>query len=494
MDKKVAYQYLILGITLSVGDLIVMDSSNLVARLGRKVVELGKNSLGILHTASDKLLKLVLENALKISGGVAGMTGRVHDEATVVLVALFVNDDNVGGDTIGILVVVLFAAMVELNLGHEVTGGGVKQSRLVVVFRKEDKGLPESVVVHRRHGVLSKSESLLQLLGDNVDHRVIGRLSRGRVTLGGVSNDAESGFVALDLDALDTVVEDGGVVLQHVDNSLQSSSRLVLVETKLEMHTHDGEIVTRVRKDEIKGRVAVLGLLELTEESLGVAEDVTGAQESGHGALHGLDRHLGTNGSTGSLGVAQLVTGTNSSPRNVVSNNHTDGRLDLLGGGPHERTISSSRSDGSVHNVVDLVGLKTEHLGKTSTDLITEKHGTKGDVSSESLLLASSNGNGVEVVVAELTSGVSELLIISEHGTVGVPLTDCRGVGENGLLGEDLGVVSKNCGTGSVLVADLVFKGLITKNSRRIRLEGKSRQATHDGISMEEFDTLQHSL
>jgi hypothetical protein len=54
--------------------------------------------------------------------------------------------------------------------------------------------------------------------------------------------------------------------------------------------------------------------------------------------------------------------------------------------------------------------------------------------------LGGGDGDGVEVVVAELAGGVAELGVVAEVGAVGVPLADGGAVGEIAFSGAD-GVV-----------------------------------------------------
>lgn len=55
------------------------------------------------------------------------------------------------------------------------------------------------------------------------------------------------------------------------------------------------------------------------------------------------------------------------------------------------------------------------------------------------ILVGSSNDSGIEIVVTELTSSVSRnSLVVTEHSTIGVPLTDCRRVSKDSLLNGDV--------------------------------------------------------
>ncbi len=52
------------------------------------------------------------------------------------------------------------------------------------------------------------------------------------------------------------------------------------------------------------------------------------------------------------------------------------------------------------------------------------------------LHLTGSHDNGIEIIVAELSSNVAKLLVVAEHSAVGVPLTHGGRVGTDGLHSE----------------------------------------------------------
>jgi len=64
-----------------------------------------------------------------------------------------------------------------------------------------------------------------------------------------ITDDAVSGFISSDLDFLNvfvisTIENIIDILRDDVENALNSRGTLMLVETKFEMHSHQGEIVT----------------------------------------------------------------------------------------------------------------------------------------------------------------------------------------------------------------------------------------------------------
>jgi hypothetical protein len=87
---------------------------------------------------------------------------------------------------------------------------------------------------------------------------MVGTLTGLGVSLGGVSDDPEGRLVSCDLNLIDVIrvsLAEKSVtfVLKHVNKSLNGTSGLMFVETELEVHAHDRELVTLVRKNDFKG-------------------------------------------------------------------------------------------------------------------------------------------------------------------------------------------------------------------------------------------------
>src|SRR5690606_24203867 len=74
-----------------------------------------------------------------------------------------------------------------------------------------------------------------------------------------ITDDSECGLVSHDGYALDSVKAVGdqlGVRGEQVDGALQGPRRLVLIETKFNVHTHHGKVRTTVGKNKIERAIA----------------------------------------------------------------------------------------------------------------------------------------------------------------------------------------------------------------------------------------------
>mmetsp|Transcript_39361 Transcript_39361/g.35051 ORF Transcript_39361/g.35051 Transcript_39361/m.35051 type:complete len:274 (-) Transcript_39361:666-1487(-) len=273
------------------------------------------------------------------------MARRIHNHITVISLTILGIDDDGSGDTIRVFGIILGTTVFEGNLLHDSSGDGVVQGFVSVVLGLKHQELPDFIEGLEVSLVeISDFKSLSEQSGDDINHRVISRLSGGGVSLGGVTDDTESGFVGQDLDVTDTVgvaVFQELVLGQQSHGTFNSTSRLMLIKTKLKVHTHNTEIITLIGEGNIEGRVTVGGLIE-SEDGLRVSEDILGANKSVHGSLHTEDGGFSRNGSRSTLRVTQLLTSSDGSEGDVMGNKHTDGMLDLLGVGTHKSTVSGS--------------------------------------------------------------------------------------------------------------------------------------------------------
>ena len=74
---------------------------------------------------------------------------------------------------------------------------------------------------------------------------MIGALPRARVSLRGIADDAECGFVQANPQGPDTrdIFNQLGVRGEYIDECLDSTRRLMFVKSQFKMHIHDGEII-----------------------------------------------------------------------------------------------------------------------------------------------------------------------------------------------------------------------------------------------------------
>jgi len=453
---------------------------------------------GFQSEAAQKV-ELVVKDVLKVGGGVSSVTRRIHDQFTVKGSSILKLDDDGSGDTIGVLFVVFFTTVFEVDLVHELSGEGILDGFITVILRFQHEQLPDFVeVLELLAGEFLRLEGLSDEGGDNIHHGVISRLSGGGVLLGGITDDTESGFVSNDLDAFDgisrSILEFS--FLEESQDTFDGTSRLMFVETELEMHAHNAEIITRVGEDNIERRFA-LGGFEESEDSFRVSEDILRADESLHSSLHADNGSFSGDSSGGTLGVTELFTSSDGSERNVMGNKHTDGRFDLFGGGTQQSTISGSRGDGTVDDVINLVGLQREDFSKSASDFINKDQSSSSLFTIDAfILLSGSDNNGVEIVVTEFTSLMAgKSSIITKDGTVRIPFSDSGGIGANSFFSNDELVRTKNSGETNVASTSKVgvVEGFTSEDSGGVGLEGQSRKTADDGISVEKLDSVDNA-
>ena len=252
---------------------------------------------------------------------------------------------------------------------------------------------------------------------------MVGGLTRPRITLRRIANDAKGWLIRHDLDGLD---RPGDQQLrmgpQQVHQTLQGSRRLVLIQPQLEVHAHHSKVITAQGQPQVKRTVAVGGF-KLPEHGLGISEDVLWPQKASHGSTHGRDGHLGTDRGGSAFGIRKLLPGADGTPRNEVGDDHANGRLNLLRRCATHCPPHGGRGNGPVNHMVDLVGLETEDFRQTPADFVMQHHAPQCRRAIKPHHLGRGNGHRVKVVVAELTGNMTKLGPIAEVGAVGIPFT-----------------------------------------------------------------------
>jgi len=348
-------------------DVAVVDLLNFSVREVIEVHELANQRLNFVFSKTNlsEKVELVLEDSLEVARGVSSVSRREHNKLGVEDFSGLKGDLDGSGDTFRVFRVILFATVFENHEVHEFLGDGVVDSFLSIVLRKEDELLPDLVERSKSRERVNEAlvlDGLTKQGRNDVDHGVISRLSGLAFALGGVTNNTESRFVSDDLNlanAIEIVMLDELVLEDEFLETFKSTSRLMLIKTKLEMHAHQSEVVTTVGNVNIEGRIT-LGRLVESEDSFRVTEDILRSNESVHGSLDAHKSSFGRETSRGSLGVRKLLSGSDGSEGNVVSAEHTNGVFHLERGSSQESTISSNGSDGSVNDVIDLVGFQGE--------------------------------------------------------------------------------------------------------------------------------------
>jgi hypothetical protein len=348
-------------------DVAVVDLLNFSVREVIEVHELANQRLNFVFSKTNlsEKVELVLEDSSEVARGVSSVSRREHNKLGIEDFSGLKSDLDGSGDTFRVLRVVFFTTVLENHEVHEFLGDRVVDSFLSIVLRKEDELLPDLVKRVKSRERVNEAlvfDGLTEHGRNNVDHGVISRLSGLAFALGGVTNDTESRFVSDDLNlanAIEIVVLDELVLEDELLETFKSTSRLMLIETKLEVHAHQSEVITTVGHVDIEGRVT-LGRLVESEDSFRVTEDILRSNESVHGSLNAHKSGFSGETSRGSLGVRELLSGSDGSEWNVVSAEHTNSVFHLERGSSQESTISSNGSDGSVNDVIDLVGLQGE--------------------------------------------------------------------------------------------------------------------------------------
>lgn len=120
---------------------------------------------------------------------------------------------------------------------------------------------------------------------------MVGTLPRGGSSLGWVADNSECRLVTGDLNAFDVVsvalVQNGVEVLRdHVDQAVDGTGTLMLVESQFEVHVHHSEVVSGLCEQQVKWRLGMAaGWLELSEDGLRIPEDILWSDEASDSSM-----------------------------------------------------------------------------------------------------------------------------------------------------------------------------------------------------------------
>ena len=225
-------------------------------------VEHELDELILLKAKLTEFDEFMLEDVAQAHGLVGSVSSWELDESAVVLLSTLGLDVQASWDSLGVEIVELASSVLELNLIHKRPGDLVVDGGLGVVLGDKHQVLPELLGVVIAPDEVILLESLPEDGRDDVHHTVVSTLPRGWSPFGGVSNDAESGLVAGDLDRVDVAWAVSKDVLDvlgdDVDQSVDGTGTLMLIETELEVHPHDGEVASGMSQDEVERRVIVV--------------------------------------------------------------------------------------------------------------------------------------------------------------------------------------------------------------------------------------------
>ena len=161
---------------------------------------------------------------------------------------------------------------------------------------------------------------------DNVDHWMISWLSCWWCFLGRISNDTESWFISYDVDVLNVwkfVLCCKLWVMDHFLKTFQSSSWLMLIQTQLEVHTHNSKVTTLVWKGNIEWWGSISFFIP-SKDWLRIGENILRSYKTSHCSLDTHKSSFSWDSCWSSFWVTQLFSCSDSSPRNVVSNIHAN--------------------------------------------------------------------------------------------------------------------------------------------------------------------------
>ena len=142
--------------------------------------------------------------------------------------------------------------------------------------------------------------------------------------------------------------------------------------------------------------------LEQAEDGLRIAKDVGRADEAAHRPPHREHGHLRADRGRRPFGIRKLLPGADRAERNVVGHDQADRRFDLLDRRAEHRAVDGGRGDRAVDHVVDLVVLEREDLGQPAADFVEHGHGHERLPAVVAGELGGRDGDGIEIVVAEL--------------------------------------------------------------------------------------------
>ena len=161
---------------------------------------------------------------------------------------------------------------------------------------------------------------------------------------------------------------------------------------------------------------------------------------------------------------------------------HADRRFDLLGGCAAHGAIRRRGRNRPMNDVIDFVRFEAEDLSQPTPDFIQQHHPAQCVGAILVRQLRGCDGDGIEIVVAELARGVTELGVVAEVCPVGIPLAHRGTVGEDRLLRRKGFVRSKYRHAPAPAPGNLVAERLLAQNGRSVRSQRDRGQAADHAI------------
>ena len=340
-------------------------------------------------------------------------------------------------DAVGIEGIVLWSTMLDADAIDETPYLAVADGCVGIVLRQQHDRLPADSLPRDRGGV-----SLEQRLRQDERERMVGRLPGCGRPLRRIGDDRVGRLVDLDVDRLDAVKVADSLWLRpaRIDDRLEGTRRLVLIEPEFEVHGVDREGIAAHAKFEIERALAIGARLVQPVDCQRIAKDVPRPQKAGQRPAAAHHGDLGRERRRCPLAIGELVPGSDGAEGNVVRDHHPDRRLDLLDRATKRRRIGGGAGHGPMVHVVDGVCAKGEHFSQPAADFVDEHHHAERGIPVEAALAGGGDRHGIEIVVAKLTGRPALGRVIAKIRAVGIPLADGRGVGRDRLLDCDRSV------------------------------------------------------
>lgn len=117
----------------------------------------------------------------------------------------------------------------------------------------------------------------------------------------------------------------------------------MFIETKFEVHVHNAKFVTFVGQNNFeRGMFMGLSRFKLSKYSLRIPKNIPGPNESLHCSMQTQNCCFCAYCCTGPFTVRELFTSSDSSPRNIMSNKHTNSIFYLECIGSHHGSICAN--------------------------------------------------------------------------------------------------------------------------------------------------------
>ena len=189
------------------------------------------------------------------------------------------------------------------------------------------------------------------------------------------------------------------------------------------MHAHHCKIISLVGNCNVERRISI-SLFEESENGFRVSKDILGANESSHCSFDAHYCSFSRNSCGCSFRVAQLLTSSDGSPRNVMGNKHADSVFDINGCSSNQSSINADGGNSTMDDMIDFICFKRKDFTKPASNLILQGHSFEGHFSINAAInMRSSYNDWIKVIMSELSGSSSGLIGIAKNCSVRIPLS-----------------------------------------------------------------------